>query len=184
MPWLMPWFLRCAWVAPALMLQVKRQVQERQVQFPDRARELRTEMVSKTIASLGIRSSCSGCAEAAGQAKEGVAMRRISILVSLIIVLAGSSLFSRITPESGAQEATPAAGPIRVTELAPGIAIELFAAGPSQSPGDERHRRSVRFVRLDPQGGIGPGHTRGRSRCHRSRRDGDRAGNRGDPGTG
>ena len=97
----------------------------------------RTEMVSKTIASLGIRSSCRGCAEAAGQAKEGVTMRRVSILVSLlIVVLAGSLLFSRITPESGAQEATPDSGPIRVTELAPGIAIELFAAVPSaRAPG-------------------------------------------------
>jgi hypothetical protein len=35
------------------MLQMKRQVQERQIQSPDRARELRTALVSKTIASLG-----------------------------------------------------------------------------------------------------------------------------------
>jgi hypothetical protein len=71
---------------------------------------------------------------AAGQAKEDVAMRRLSILVSVVVVvLVGSLVSGRITPGTVAQEATPAAGALVPENLghglptaAPGFDLSLY----------------------------------------------------------
>ena len=62
-------------------------------------------------------------------------MRRVSILVSLVVVLVGSLVFSRLVPGTVAQEATPAAGEIVVELLghglpnaAPGFDLSLYRA--------------------------------------------------------
>jgi mannose-6-phosphate isomerase-like protein (cupin superfamily) len=63
-------------------------------------------------------------------------MRRLALLVSfVIVVLVGSLVFSRITPGTIAQEATPAAGAITVELLghglpnaAPGFDLQLYRA--------------------------------------------------------
>jgi quercetin dioxygenase-like cupin family protein len=74
-------------------------------------------------------------------------MRRIAIALSVIVLLLTTPLIiGRVTFPVGAQEATPAAGPIRVMELAPGIAIELFAAVPSaRAPGQTVYLARLTF---------------------------------------
>lgn len=72
-------------------------------------------------------------------------MRRLALLVSVVVVLAGSLAYDRIAPDTLAQEATPAAGAL-VPELlgqglpsaAPGFDLSLyrvtFGAGAAMPP--------------------------------------------------
>ena len=57
-------------------------------------------------------------------------MRRFSILVSVVVLVALSAL-GLGTTRIAAQAASPAAGPISVMELAPGVTAEVFAGAPS-----------------------------------------------------
>jgi len=74
-------------------------------------------------------------------------MRRVLILVVLIVVLAGSLVFSRLAPGTIAQEATPAAGEIAVEVLGHGL--------PQAAPGFDL---SLYRVTLEP-GAVLPPHT-------------------------
>ncbi len=46
-------------------------------------------------------------------------MRRLSLLVSVVVILAGSLAFGRVAPETAAQDATPDAPLIAVEEVVP-----------------------------------------------------------------
>ena len=64
----------------------------------------------------------------------------------IVLLLTTPLIIGRVASPVGAQEATPAAGPIRVMELAPGIAIELFAAVPSaRAPGQTVYLARLTF---------------------------------------
>src|SRR5215210_4618379 len=64
------------------------------------------------------------------------AMRRIAVLV-LVVFFAALSAFALVPTRTAAQEASPAAGPISVIELAPGFTAEVFAGAPSDRAPDQ-----------------------------------------------
>ena len=72
-------------------------------------------------------------------------MRRIAVLLSLVaVVLLGLFATGRALG-TNAQDATPAAGPIALIELAPGVTAEVFAGVPSdRAPGQTLYL--ARFV--------------------------------------
>ena len=61
----------------------------------------------------------------------GKAMRRTRVAFVVALLLAASAIVNRGWSPVRAQEATPAAGPIAVIELAPGVTAEVFAGAPS-----------------------------------------------------
>jgi quercetin dioxygenase-like cupin family protein len=73
-------------------------------------------------------------------------MRRIVLALVVMLVLALPSIGGWAPSPAHAQEASPAAGPISVKELAPGITIELFAAAPSaRAPGQTVYLARLTF---------------------------------------
>jgi quercetin dioxygenase-like cupin family protein len=73
-------------------------------------------------------------------------MRRIVIAFGVVMLLAMPAIVAWAPSPVHAQEASPAAGPISVKELAPGITIELFAAMPSaRAPGQTVYLARLTF---------------------------------------
>jgi quercetin dioxygenase-like cupin family protein len=73
-------------------------------------------------------------------------MRQIVTALGVVLLLAMPASVAWAPAPVPAQEASPAAGPISVKELAPGITIELFAAMPSaRAPGQTVYLARLTF---------------------------------------
>jgi uncharacterized cupredoxin-like copper-binding protein/quercetin dioxygenase-like cupin family protein len=64
-------------------------------------------------------------------------MRRIFSIITLVSFVLIGLVSMRSMPNASAQDATPAAGPISVIELAPGFTAEIFAGAPSDRAPDQ-----------------------------------------------
>jgi uncharacterized cupredoxin-like copper-binding protein/quercetin dioxygenase-like cupin family protein len=64
-------------------------------------------------------------------------MRRVFAIATLVSFVLFGLVSMRAMPSASAQDATPAAGPITVIELAPGFTAEVFAGAPSDRAPDQ-----------------------------------------------
>jgi quercetin dioxygenase-like cupin family protein len=75
--------------------------------------------------------------------------------LSILALLLAAMVFGGIAHSALAQDATPAAGPIAVTEVAPGVTAEVLAAAPSAvAPGQTAY--VARFIFFQPGAEIFP----------------------------